>query len=113
MRARRTQPKLPGVTLPTASIDVQSRRSSALPQPKSVSTCKARAALAGWFRLLLALDLGMYPLLAVMGLNKANAAFPGCRISSDLMAPLVQGLHHILTFDLSRRFANDYCEWIP
>ena len=109
MRARRTQPKLPGVTLPTASIDVQSGRSSALPQPKKQSQHAKRAVLklAGLGLLLTLIYLAMYPLLAGVGngpLNKAfYAAFPWLpHLFWTSWAPfLVQGLHHIPIFDLS------------
>jgi hypothetical protein len=109
MRARRTQPKLPGVTLPTASIVIQSRHGSALPQPKKQSQYAKRAPLklAGLGLLLALIYLAMYPLLAGAGnrpLNKAfYAAFPWLpHLFWTSWAPfLVQGLHHIPIFDLS------------
>ena len=109
MRARRTQPKLPGITLPTASIVVQSSHGSALPHPKKQSQRAKRAALqlAGLGLLLALIFLAMYPLLAGVGnrpLNKAfYAAFPWLpHLFWTSWAPfLVQGLHHIPIFDLS------------
>ena len=100
---------LPGATLPTASIVVQSRRGSALPQHKKQSQHAKRAALklSGLGLLLALVYLAMYPLLAGVGngpLNKAfYAAFPWLpHLFWTSWAPfLVQGLHHIPIFDLS------------
>ncbi len=111
MRARRTQPALPGVTLPTASIVVQSKLSSALPQPPSNKqpqhAKRAALKLAGLGFLLALIYLSMYPLLAGLGNGPLNQAFyvvfpwlPHLFWTS--WTPfLVQGLHHIPIFDLS------------
>src|SRR2546429_8601034 len=71
MRERRTQPALPGVTLPTASMMVQQQHGSALPnspmskkQPQH--TKRAAQKLVGLGLLLALLYLAMYPLLAAM-----------------------------------------------
>ena len=111
MRARRTQPALPGVTLPTASIVVQAKLSSALPQPPSNKqpqhAKRAALKLAGLGFLLALIYLAMYPLLAGLGNGPLNQAFyvvfpwlPHLFWTS--WTPfLVQGLHHIPIFDLS------------
>ncbi|HYT36394.1 MAG TPA: hypothetical protein VEL49_04375 [Ktedonobacteraceae bacterium] len=112
IRARRTQPALPGVTLPTASIVVQQQRGFALPQPpksKKQPQHAKRAALklVGLGLLLALLYLAMYPLLAGVGnrpLNQAfYAAFPWLPhlFWTSWASFLVRGLHHIPIFDLS------------
>ncbi len=111
MRARRTQPALPGVTLPTASIMVQLQPGSALPnspmskkQPQH--TKRAAQKLIGLGLLLALLYLAMYPLLAGVGnrpLNKAfYVEFPWLPhlFWTSWASLLVQGLHHIPIFDL-------------
>ena len=110
MRARRTQPALPGVTLPTASIMVQ-QHGSALPQPpmrKKQPQLAKRAALklTGLGLLLAFLYLAMYPLLAGVGNRPLNQAFyvefpwlPHLFWTS-WTSFVVQGLHHIPIFDL-------------
>ncbi len=111
MRARRTQPALPGVTLPTASIVVQAKLSSALPQPPSNKqpqhAKRAALKLAGLGFLLALIYLAMYPLLAGLGNGPLNQAFyvvfpwlPHLFWTSWTPFP-VQGLHHIPIFDLS------------
>ena len=79
-RAHRTQPALPGVTLPTASIMVQQKRGSALPQPrvsKKQPQHAKRAALKliGLGLLLILIYLAMYPLLAEVGNKPLNQAY--------------------------------------
>ncbi len=111
MRARRTQPALPGVTLPTASIMVQQQHGSALPnslmskkQPQHAK--RAAQKLIGLGLLLALLYLAMYPLLAGVGnrpLNKAfYVEFPWLPhlFWTSWASLLVQGLHHIPIFDL-------------
>ncbi len=111
MRAHRTQPALPGVTLPTTSITVQQQQGSALPQPpvhkKQPKHAKQAALkLIGLGLLLALLYLAMYPLLAAVGngsLNKAYyAKFPWLPhlFWTSWASFLVQGLHHIPVFDL-------------
>ena len=112
MRARRTQPALPGVTLPTASIMVQQQHVSALPQPpmsKKQPQHAKRAALKliGLGLLLALLYLAMYPLLAEVGNRPLNqvyyAKFPWLPhlFWTSWASFLVQGLHYIPIFDLS------------
>ena len=112
MRTRRTQPALPGGTLPTASIIVQQQRGSALPHPsmsnKQPQHAKRAALKLVALGLLLALlYLSMYPLVARVGnrpLNQAfYTAFPWLPhlFWTSWASFLVQGLHHISIFDLS------------
>jgi hypothetical protein len=111
VRARRTQPALPGVTLPTASIMVQ-QQGSALPQSQtskkqSKYTKRATLKLIGLGLLLALLYLAMYPLLSEIGNRLLNQAyymkFPWLpRLFWTSWASFfVQGLHHIPIFDLS------------
>lgn len=111
MRARRTQPALPGVTLPTAAIMVQQQQGSALPHPpvnRKQPEYAKRAALKliGLGFLLALLYLAMYPLLAEVGnasLNQAYyAKFPWLPhlFWTSWASFLVQGLHHIPVFDM-------------
>ena len=112
MHARRTQPALPGVTLPTVSIDVQSQRSSALPQPpmskkRHQHAKRAALKLVGLGLLLALFYLAMYPLLAGVGNGPLNQAFYAVfpwlphLFWTSWASFLVQGLHHIPIFDLS------------
>lgn len=112
MRARRTQPALPGVTLPTASIGVQHQRDSTFPQyPTSKKqpqhAKQAVLKLIGVGLLLSLLYLAMYPLLAKVGNSPLNRAyytkFPWLPhlFWTSWASFLVQGLHHIPVFDLS------------
>jgi hypothetical protein len=111
MRARRTQPALPGGTLPTASVTAQ-QQGSALPQsPRGNKQPRhARQAalkLLGAGLLLILLYLAMYPLFAALGNTSLNQAyyvtFPWLpRLFWTSWASfLVQGLKHIPIFDLS------------
>jgi hypothetical protein len=111
MRARRTQPALPGVTLPTAAIMAQQQQGSALPQPpvnkKQPKHAKQAALkLIGLGFLLALLYLAMYPLLAEVGNGSLNQAyyakFPWLLhlFWTSWASFLVQGLHHIPVFDL-------------
>ncbi|MGZ3615952.1 MAG: hypothetical protein ACXWOL_03575 [Ktedonobacteraceae bacterium] len=111
IRAHRTQPALPGVTLPTASVNVQ-QQDSALPQLHRVKkhTQHAREAaykLLGTGLLLILLYLAMYPLFASMGNKSLNQAYyvkfpwlPHLFWTSWAFF-LVQALKHIPIFDLS------------
>jgi hypothetical protein len=111
MRGRRTQPALPGVTLPTAPVAVQSQRNAALPQPpvKKRPRRAQRAALKLLcLGLLLALlYLALYPLLAgaVVDNEAAKQALFGTfpwlpRLFWTSWAPfLVQALNHIPVFN--------------
>lgn len=112
-RGRRTQPALPGVTLPTTPVTAPSQRNTPLPQPPVKK--RPRSGRRAAFRLtclglLLALfSLAMYPLLA--GTAPANDAakqalfgiFPWLpRLFWTTWAPfLVQGLDHIALFNLA------------
>ena len=112
IRARRTQPALPGVTLPTASFRVQQQQGSTLSQPptskKQLQHAQhAALKLIGVGLLLSLLYLAMYPLLAEVGNNPLNQAYyakfpwiPHLFLAS-WASFLVQGLHHIPVFDLS------------
>ena len=124
MRARRTQPALPGVTLPTASIVVQAKLSSALPQPPSNTlpqhAKRAALKLAGLGLLLALIYLAMYPLLAGVGNGPLNQAFFAVfpwlpHLFWTSWTPfLVQGLHHIPIFDLSSRGSSTtIVNWYP
>jgi hypothetical protein len=80
MRVRRTQPALPGVTLPTDSIAVRRQQDSALPQSlvskKQLRHAKQAALkLFGLGLLLALLYLAMYPLLTEVGNRPLNQAF--------------------------------------
>jgi hypothetical protein len=124
MRAGRTQPALPGVTLPTASIVVQLRHSSAIPQSsiskKQPQHAKRAALKLVSVGLLLVLSyLAMYPLLAGVGNGPLNqflyAVFPWLPhlFWTSWAVFLVQALQHITIFDLnggtsSRTFVNGY-----
>ncbi|HEX6109159.1 MAG TPA: hypothetical protein VFZ02_07055 [Ktedonobacteraceae bacterium] len=111
MRARRTQPALPGVTLPTASIVVQSKLSSALPQPPNNQqpqhAKRAAHKLAGLGLLLALIYLATYPLLAGVGNGPLNQAFYAVfpwlpHLFWTSWTPfIVQVLHHTPLFDLS------------
>ena len=111
MRAHRTQPALPGVTLPTASVKVQ-QQGSTLPQsPRGKKQPRyARQAafkLLGAGLLLILLYLAMYPLFAALGNKPLNQAyyvkFPWLPhlFWTSWASYLVQGLKHIPIFDLS------------
>jgi hypothetical protein len=124
IRARRTQPALPRVTLPTASIVIQSQRSSAFPQPpmskkKPRHAKRAALKLVGLGLLLALFYMAMYPLLAGVGNGSLNQAFYARfpwvphLFWTSWASFLVQGLHHIPLFDLSSRglstsIANGY-----
>src|SRR5436309_2549173 len=111
MRARRTQPALPGVTLPTASVTVQ-QQGSALPQsPRGKKqpghARQAAIKLLGAGLLLILLYLAMYPLFAALRNTSLNQAyyvkFPWLPhlFWTSWASFLVQGLKHIPIFDLS------------
>lgn len=112
LRGRRTQPALPGVTLPTAPIVVQSQRDAALPQPpvKKRPRYARRAALKllGLGALLAVVYLAMYPLLAgaVVDNGAVKQALYGVfpwlpRLFWTAWASfLVKGLNHISVFSL-------------
>jgi len=109
LRGRRTQPALPGVTLPTAPIVVQSQLDAALPQPpvKKRPQYARRAALKllGLGALLAVVYLAMYPLLADANgaVEQALAGiFPWLpRLFWTAWASfLVKGLNHISVFSL-------------
>src|SRR5215469_6378725 len=109
LRGRRTQPALPGVTLPTAPIVVQSQLDAALPQPpvKKRPRYARRAALKllGLGALLAVVYLAMYPLLADANgaVEQALAGiFPWLpRLFWTAWASfLVKGLNHISVFSL-------------
>jgi hypothetical protein len=112
MRARRTQPALPGVTLPTDSIALRHQQDSALPQ-SLVSKKHHRHAqqaalkLIGLGLLLSLLYLAMYPLLSEVGNRPLNQAYyakfpwlPHLFLTS-WTSLLVQRLHLIPIFDRS------------
>ena len=109
LRGRRTQPALPGVTLPTAPIVVQSQRNAALPQPpvKKRPRYARRAAfkLLGLGVLLAVVYLAMYPLLA-RGNGAVEQALSGVfpwlpRLFWTSWASfIVKGLNHISVFNL-------------
>jgi hypothetical protein len=116
MRTRRTQPALPGVTLPTVSITAQ-QQGSALPQSltskKQPQHAKQAALkLIGLGFILALLYLAMYPLLAGVGnrpLNQAlYAEFPRLPhfFWTSWASFLIQGLHHIPIFDLGSRVSS-------
>jgi len=111
IRAHRTQPALPGVTLPTASVKVQQqdsalpqlRRAKKQPQHARQTACK----LLGAGLLLILLYLAMYPLFASLGNKPLNQAYyvkftwlPHLFWTSWAFF-LIQGLKHIPIFDLS------------
>ena len=112
LRGRRTQPALPGVTLSTAPIVVQSQRDAALPQPpvKKRPRYARRAALKllGLGALLAVVYLAMYPLLAgaVVDNGAVEQALYGVfpwlpRLFWTAWASfLVKGLNHISVFSL-------------
>ena len=111
MRAHRTQPALPGVTLPTASVKVQ-QQDSTLPQsPRGKKQPRharqAAVKLLGVGLLLILLYLAMYPLFAALGNKPLNQAyyvkFPWLPhlFWTSWASFLVQGLKHIPIFDLS------------
>jgi len=124
MRARRTQPALPGVTLPTAALMVQQQQDSALPQAaisKKQPQHAKRAArkLIGLGLLLALIYLAMYPLLAGVGNTPLNqiyyTKFPWLPhlFWTSWASFLVQGLQHIPQFDLgtsvsSTKIGNGY-----
>jgi hypothetical protein len=113
LRGRRTQPALPGVTLPTAPIIKQSQRNTALPQPpikkRPQHAQRVALKLVGLGLLLALLYLAMYPLLAgaVAGNGAAKQALFGVfswlpRLFWTSWASfLVQGLNHISVFNLN------------
>lgn len=123
MRSRRTQPALPGGTLPTASVMVQ-QKGSALPQTtgrkrQSRHARQAAMKLLGVGLLLILLYLAMYPLFATVGNKPLDQVFylkfPWLpHLFWISWAPfLVQGLKHIPLLDLSNtsspaRAANGY-----
>lgn len=111
MRSRRTQPALPGVTLPTTSVIVQ-QKGSALPQspvrkkqPQHAKHAATKLLCVGV--LLILLYLAMYPLFTAVGNKPLNQVFyvqfpwlPHLFWTS-WASFLVQGLNHISIFDLS------------
>jgi len=114
MRGRRTQPALPGVTLPTAPIVMQSQGNTALPRPpimkkRPLHAKRAALKLVGLGFLLALLYLAIYPLLAgaVAGNEAAKQAFFGMFpwlphfFWTSWASFLVQGLNHIPVFHLS------------
>lgn len=111
IRAHRTQPALPGVTLPTTSVKVQ-QPGTALPQspggkkqPQHARQAAFRLFGAGF--LLILLYLAMYPLFAALGNKPLNQAyyvkFPWLPhlYWTSWASFFVQGLKHIPIFDLS------------
>lgn len=113
MRARRTQPALPGVTLPTASILAQ-QQGSALPQstvrkkqPRHAKRTALKLIAIGFFLILI--YLAMYPLFAAVGNKPLNQVyytkFPWVLhlFWTSWASFLVQGLHHIPIFDLTNK----------
>ncbi|HEX9133961.1 MAG TPA: hypothetical protein VF844_16845 [Ktedonobacteraceae bacterium] len=114
VRGRRTQPALPGVTLPTSPIVMQSQRNHALPlspviKKRPQHAKQAAFKLVGLGFLLALLYLAMYPLLAgaVAGNGLAKQALFGMfpwlphLFWTSWASILVQGLHHIPVFNLS------------
>ena len=107
----RTQPALPGVTLPTASVKVQQQGSALQQSPRSKKQPQhARQAvfkLLGAGLLLILLYLAMYPLFATLGNKPLNQAyymkFPWLPhlFWTSWASFIVQGLQHIPIFDLS------------
>lgn len=119
VRGRRTQPALPGVTLPTASLVVQSQRNTTSPRSPVIKNRpryakRAVLKLVGLGLLLALLYLAMYPLLAgaVVGNGLAKQAlyemFPWLpRIYWTSWASfLVQSLNHLPMFNLSSRSSS-------
>ncbi len=116
IRAHRTQPALPGVTLPTASVKVQ-QQGSALPQsPRAKKqpqhARQAACKLLGAGLLLILLYLAMYPLFAALGNKTLNQAYyvkfpwlPNLFWTSRVPF-LVQSLKHIPIFDLSNGISS-------
>lgn len=112
LRGRRTQPALPGVTLPTAPIIAQSQSNAVLPQPpiKKRPRYARRAALKllGLGALLAVVYLAMYPLLAGAVVDNGavlqalSGVFPWLpRLFWTTWASfLVKGLNHISVFSL-------------
>src|SRR5436309_3302076 len=115
VRGRRTQPALPGVTLPTACMVVQSQRNTTSPRPpmmKKRSQYAKRAALKllGLGLLLVLLYLAMYPILAgavaANGLAKRALLYGMFPWLSHLFwtswaSFLAQGLNHLPVLNLS------------
>ncbi len=114
MRGRRTQPALPGVTLPTSPIVMQSQRNHALPLSPVIKKRPQHAKqavfkLVGLGLLLALLYLAMYPLLAgaVAGNGLAKQALFGMfpwlphLFWTSWASILVQGLNHVPVFNLS------------
>ena len=110
-RAHRTQPALPGVTLPTASVKVQQQSSALQQSPRSKKqpqqAKQAAFKLLGAGLLLILLYLAMYPLVAALGNKPLNQAYyvkfpwlPHLFWTSQASF-LVQVLKHIPIFDLS------------
>ncbi len=113
LRKRRTQPALPGATLPTAPIDAQAQRSSALPQaptrqrPQHAQRAALKLLVLGL--VLGALYLALYPLLigAVVDNEAVKHALFGIFpwLSSLFWTSrasfLVQGLNYLPMFKLS------------
>ncbi len=117
LRARRTQPALPGITSPTTPIMMQARLSQRtdLPQP----TIKKRPVRRAQWRLLLLglllalLYLALYPLFASVALNHAYArpllmdAFPWLsHFSWTAWTPVARGLNGIALFNSGTAYAN-------
>src|SRR5436305_3721277 len=112
LRGRRTQPALPGVTLPTTPIVVQPQRNTAFPQPlmkrRPHYARQAALKLLGLGLLLVLLYLALYPLLAgaVIANEAAKQALFGTfpwlpQLFWTSWAPfLVQNLSHIAVFNL-------------
>ena len=109
MRSRRTQPALPGVTLPTASITVQQQNAALQRSPvsKKHTRLAKRAAfkLIGLGLLLALLYMAMYPLLAASGSRSLDrllyTRFPWLpHLFWTSLAPfVVRGLHRIPLLD--------------
>jgi len=117
LRARRTQPALPGITSPTTPImtQVQLSQRTDLPQPTSkkrpVRRAQWRLLLLGL--LLVLLYLALYPLFAGAALNRAYArpllmdAFPWLsHFYWTAWTPVARGLNHIAPFNTSTAYAN-------
>src|SRR6266487_6210978 len=112
VRRRRTQPALPGVTLPTTPIVVQSKRNTAFPQPlmkkRFHHARQAALKLLGLGLLLALLYLALYPLLtgSVVGNEATKQAlfetFPWLPhlFWTSWASFLVQALNHIAVLKL-------------
>lgn len=117
LRARRTQPALPGITSPTTPILTQGYLSqhSDLPQPaiKKRPTRRAFWRLLFLGLLLALLYLALYPLFAGAALNHAYTkpllleAFPWLpRFDWTTWAPVARSINHIAFFSPGTAYAN-------